>query len=545
MNRFVPLPFLLLVLGAVSLSAADDLPLGTGYRHDGTGVWPVKQAPVTWGHGKNVAWTLELPTWGNGGFCMADGKLFCMREARMGDPAEIGPQLLCIDPRKGEIMWERNVNQLGLHPPATAQKIQQEWTAEMALMRDYRALLKKLRELGKDQKQEIIATVKALQALGVSAKAKEKHPLPLDGRKPHRYDDPARWLPLGGQDRKQRRKFLKQHGCDMVAWSDSFPDNGNHLMGNAFCTPATDGEHVFVRTGHHVLACYDTDGEQRWLVQFSKKSGYTSYAPSPIVLGDSVVVYTVGSRSSDEIGLRVFDKRTGRQLYQLPQSDWAASYKLGQPAIFTLEGVDGPLAYLPDGRVVALADGKVLAEHIGWPSGGDNPLVIGDMIYVLNRQEGGGYDGGKHKVPKGLTAYRMSVEGGQLQVEQAWNNGEVSGHGLVHHGGLLFGTNRGDIIAVNAATGKQVVKRDNVHAGSWNLEIAAGKLYATDCKGLWSVLSADADLRLLAENDLSKPESEDHKGRMRTPSVSSTGPIAFYHGLAFIRHHDGIIAIAP
>ena len=151
------------------------------------------------------------------------------------------------------------------------------------------------------------------------------------------------------------------HGCGL----------GTDCIGMAYATPVSDGQRVYVTTTFSGAACFDFDGNQKWLA-FMPTTGKTeAYARSPLLYRDLLLSDTFGK-------LVAFDKATGvvRRMVETQGGSIAT------PAIVAVAGTDILLSegkQADGGSVTAtrLPDGKPL-RVVGWGIGGTQILADPD-----------------------------------------------------------------------------------------------------------------------------------------------------------------------
>lgn len=108
------------------------------------------------------------------------------------------------------------------------------------------------------------------------------------------------------------------------------------LNSHASSTPATDGERVFVaflEVNRMVVAAYDYNGKQQWLVRpgtFASKHGFCS---SPILYQDKVIVN--GDHDGDGY-MVALDRKSGRELWRIDRPNKTRSYCV--PLIREIDG---------------------------------------------------------------------------------------------------------------------------------------------------------------------------------------------------------------
>jgi outer membrane protein assembly factor BamB len=98
------------------------------------------------------------------------------------------------------------------------------------------------------------------------------------------------------------------------------------LNSHASSTPATDGRLVYVAfldRAEMVVAAYDLDGHQRWLVRPGPFSSMHGFCSSPILYKDKVVVN--GDHDGDSY-IVALDRSTGKTLWKVPRENKTRSY---------------------------------------------------------------------------------------------------------------------------------------------------------------------------------------------------------------------------
>ena len=85
-------------------------------------------------------------------------------------------------------------------------------------------------------------------------------------------------------------------------------ESGNVRNEPAAMTPVTDGENVYAFFADLGLVSYDAAGSVRWLTPLGPFTNSMGLAASPILAGDSVIVFADGN---DDSYIAAFDRRTG------------------------------------------------------------------------------------------------------------------------------------------------------------------------------------------------------------------------------------------
>jgi outer membrane protein assembly factor BamB len=424
----------LLLLGAFPALAGETI----GWRTDGSGSYPDAQPPLEWSPTKNVVWCASMPGYGVSHPVILGQRLFICSE-----PAT----LLCLDKGSGKVLWEKTCRYSEVEVPQDLRSQLAEELAKVAeLERKQAAIQKELdaqfRALQKDNvpREEIDKKVKPLR-VQIEDLKKEKHKLTVA----ERYTVP------------------RQHGT----------------AGYSAPTPVTDGKEVFVAYGNGLVACYDLDGNRKWLKLIEHSTLTFAHSASPILAGGRLLVHF-----TDLVAL---DPKTGDEVWRLPHPP---SY--GTPLAARIGDVD--VVFTPKGALVRAHDGKVLADKLG-SCGANSPTVHDGVVY---------YAHGDAK------AYRLKDLSAEPAKPPVMWKGKVKpgGYGFcspVVHEGLLYASNdQGILSVVDAATGESVyVERLDLGGSIYPSISAAGKyLYVSSDNGTTAVLQPGRELKVLARNKL-------------------------------------------
>jgi outer membrane protein assembly factor BamB len=251
-----------------------DVPLGhkdfypsterpVGFRGDGSGRFPGATPPVTWNAltGEGVAWKTALPGTSFSSAIVVGRKVFAVSSPH---------HLFCLDADSGQILWQKDVDPIGLLAP--------ERTAQV--------------------RQELAALVEEFKT----------QPAPAD---------------------KAARDVLAKKAATLAAQgavADGLPYGGFWSLASA--TPASDGARVYVQFPAGVLAAYTQDGTLVWQVP-ALPSGWAMGNSSPVVCQGRVLAIC-GARGSPT--LLCVDAATGKEQWKttFPTADHCGS---GSPAV--------------------------------------------------------------------------------------------------------------------------------------------------------------------------------------------------------------------
>jgi outer membrane protein assembly factor BamB len=316
---------------------------------------------------KNILWMTELPQRSNATPIVAGERLFVMAEP---------DELLCLDKQTGKVLWTAANSYYETLTPAERQ-------ANPAFRDKVDPLLAELKK-----ENDFIKRVRL---------------------------------------RAQVQKALTAIDADRFAWKTD-GHFGEHfgIVGFTTPTPVSDGRHVWVWCGNGVAACYDLDGQRRWITRVPADD--LSYASSPALAGGTLAVFL-----HKLIGL---DAQTGQVRWQQPK----VTINNGAVLAARLAGV--PVFVTQRGDVVRARDGHLLYRDPNQGSGDTGwcpPVILGDVVYQpvygvghLNILDFSGSEGEEWKpkrepirvptgrLPNGHVADRMTAGSPLVVEEQAY-----------------------------------------------------------------------------------------------------------------------------
>lgn len=230
-------------------------------------------------------------------------------------------------------------------------------------------------------------------------------------------------------------KILWQRSNDVSDLPEKVEDTPAHGdTGNTTPTPVSDGRSVYASFGSGIVACYDVQGQRKWLKHLAGAGLGDGRSASPVLVGDTLLV-SIGH-------LTALDTKTGKPRWQA--EDVAETY--GTSAKAKIGGVD--VVITPNGEIVRVADGVVLANTavmLRYAS----PIVHGNVVYFMDSIS---------------VALQLPNEANEnLRVKKLW---ETSLEGdffatPVYANGLLFGaSDQGKLIVMDTRDGKLLVNQD-------------------------------------------------------------------------------------
>jgi outer membrane protein assembly factor BamB len=278
---------------------------------------------------RNIAWSLPLPGV-NGGFygggtgcgspVIVDDRLYLLSEPH---------DLLCIRKTDGQVLWVRTNSYFDA---ATAEDRKKPAYAEAE------GLSKKLNEING-----------ALTAGPLTGKPLEEK-VKLEG---------ALWAKMQELDPTRYKKW-------------DVPD-----VGYSGFTPLSDGKFIYLWLGSGVTACYDLDGNRKWIRSDVLPMVEHGFSSSPILVDGKIIVFMRD--------LFAFDTKTGNQVWRVPvvahEGANPGGYFHGTPVRAQIGGT--PVIVLGNGTVIRAGDGKALCNN---PEMGTqaipSPVIEGGRLFL-------------------------------------------------------------------------------------------------------------------------------------------------------------------
>ena len=328
-----------------------------GYRNQQDGYYPNASPVTAWDlkTGMNVKWVTPLVRWSKGSPVVIGDKVFVTADPHV---------LICLDAMTGKILWERSANVLEVSKPSAFAKSKELWDAVVAAKKEAD---KKLAEIG----PHYAARLRALGAKGT--------PLPKAIRELRAIRE------VGRQYNAFWGHMYANNPMVKPAWDGHF--SGPWFLGYTFPTPVTDGKHVYVKFTTGANACFDLDGNRKWLVNTPYVDGGLTIGASPVLADDKVIICQAAyppdkeSRVARDLGFRfiALDAKTGKKLWttHVDEPDRATS----SPLVMRLtNGKEDMTVVVSDGgTVVRASDGKVLVGAMWGGNGSATGTTVGDI----------------------------------------------------------------------------------------------------------------------------------------------------------------------
>ena len=132
--------------------------------------------------------------------------------------------------------------------------------------------------------------------------------------------------------------------------------------GYSSATPVSDGKNIYVLFGTGIAACYDMEGNRKWIKMLEKPKDDWGHSASPLIVGDKLLVH-INS-------LIALDKKTGEQIWKSEAKPrWGTS-------VHTRIDDSGTTMVLEPGR-----EPKEVATN-ALESFRSSPVFVGKRVYI-------------------------------------------------------------------------------------------------------------------------------------------------------------------
>ncbi|MEM8954809.1 MAG: PQQ-binding-like beta-propeller repeat protein [Verrucomicrobiota bacterium] len=318
-----------------------------------------------------------------------------------------------------------------------------------------------------------------------------------------------------------------------VLWSEEFtPGNSKRHRYNsvAATTPAVDEERVYFSWGDKeslILMAFTHGGDEVWEADLGSVSGGHGFGASPVVYGDLLVLNN--DQEGEENGFLVaLDRETGEEAWRVDRESKRISYST--PVVYELGDEKGEVLVFTNWThgftAVDPTSGEVVAEKSVFYQETNERAISSPIAYndlVLGTC-------GFTKNPKHAVAMKLDAGG---DFEEVWRIERSVPHipSPIFVNDLVFLWDDGGIVTcVEPATGN-VKWRERVEAKGevYGSPVSDGeKIFSVDKEGVVSVIAADDEFEVLAQNDLGELCRS-------TPAIAD--------GVLYIRTHGKLHAI--
>lgn len=293
-----------------------------------------------------------------------------------------------------------------------------------------------------------------------------------------------------------------------LAWTRDVvkaPLEGMHKLNSyASGTPAADGKHVFVtffqteatsqqrgELGEMVVACYDYQGNKKWLVRVGAFSSIHGYCTSPVLYRNLVIVNGDHDGESYIAALR---KDSGDVVWKTPREHRTRSYVTP-----LLREIEGKMQAVMSGSKRVAGFDPDTGQRLWWVEGPTEQFVA-SMVY----------DEKAFYLTAGFPTYHvMAIKpGGRGDVSEShvtWHVTDARSYvpsPVVANGLLFVADDRGIAHCFDTGSGKHLWRERLGRHFSASLVTANGLVYLTTDDGITVVMKANREPRVVQTNEL-------------------------------------------
>ena len=267
------------------------------------------------------------------------------------------------------------------------------------------------------------------------------------------------------------------------------------LNSHASSTPATDGKLIYVAfldQKQMVVAAYDVDGNQRWLVRPGVFSSMHGFCSSPILFQDKVIVN--GDHDGDSY-IVALSRDRGRTLWKTPRENHTRSYCV--PLIRDLAGRTQMI--LSGDKSVASYDPKDGSRH--WIIDGPTEQFVASVVYNERADllfVTGGYP--DHHI----LAVKPDGRGNITNTKIVWRTNRGVSYvpsPISESDYFLVVSDSGVAHCFEAATGK-ILWQERMGEHHASLVSAGGLVYFLNDNGVMNVVKPGPEFERVARNEL-------------------------------------------
>ncbi len=302
-------------------------------------------------------------------------------------------------------------------------------------------------------------------------------------------------------------------------------------VGYSGFAPVTDGQLIWAWFASGVSACYDLDGNRKWIRVDNRPMVEHGFSSSPILVDGKLVVFMRD--------LMAFDAKTGALAWQTPVSPHQglnpAGFFHGTPLATAIGGV--PVIVLGNDSIVRASDGKVVytPKDIGAQCVA-SPIADAGMLFLV---PAGGTRFLIHPLPDVFAdPLKLATQTVKLDTS-AWPKYYMPWHlsSPVVHDGLAYLLNNSGVLTVVDVKAAEVVyqKLLDLDHFQWvnegaargigiSLVLAGGRIYAFGDAGGSVVFEPGRTFKQLAKNKLENPVLIGHWAERQERFVANPVP---------------------
>ena len=294
-----------------------------------------------------------------------------------------------------------------------------------------------------------------------------------------------------------------EHGQTTLEAIDStgHVDKLHKKNSNGSCTPAVDGERVYVAfadDSQYVFNAYDFDGNLVWTKDLGTFESQHGQGQSPMIIPQLDLVILANDQQGPSY-IHALNRKTGEEVWRSERTIRKTAY--ATPMLLDPESENPQLICISGATGVAALDAKTGQEL--WQSGA-LPLravaspVLGHGIILASCGQGG--------VGKHMVAVEPTSSNGKPGHRIRWERKEMLPYvptPVVHGDHFYIWTDQGIAVCLDPATG-ETVNRQRTGGGTFSSSpiLLDGKLYNISETGEVVVVSATPELEVLGHSQL-------------------------------------------
>jgi len=420
-----------------------------GWRTDSTGRYTDATPPTKWSTEENVIWKTAMKSQSNATPVVVGDRIFVCEERET---------LVCVGASDGEILWQKTNTYLDTVNPEERDKVrkQLEEVEIEKTTKDFRSTKNQLN----GTRNQLKKAQKKLEETPDDADLKKKI-----------------------EDLKKKRDNLKKRVDELDAKLKPVEEYIIPLThgtnGYSSPTPVSDGSNVYVLFGNGVAACYDMDGNRKWIKVVEKPTHGWGHSASPVLVGDKLLVHV---RS-----MIALNKDTGEVIWKSKANPrWGTS-------VHTLIG-DVDAVITPNGDIFRVNDGKQLTKGISSLEYAA-PIIQDGVVYFIQH-------GGK--------AFKLPSEtSDEIKPEFLWQTKprkERYYASSVYYGGLIYAVNQRSVFSVIDAHTGNVVNEKRLKLGKGtvypSVALADNYVFVSSDNGTTMVFDSGVEPLEISKNKL-------------------------------------------
>ena len=310
-------------------------------------------------------------------------------------------------------------------------------------------------------------------------------------------------------------------------WVKEFPSDEHHLhvrSSYASCTPAVDGEYVYVAwstPARTTFKAFDHFGEEVWSNDLGTWQSQHGFGTSPMLFGDLVVLSNSQQANQLKPGqkpgksfMMAFDRSTGNEVWRTPRESHNVCYSV--PFIHDLGNGKSELVCISTGEGFYALDPETGKEN--WSIEAFSMRTVGSPI------KAGGLIFGSTGSGKGGNYVTAVSPGKNAKIEYQIKTAAPYVPSMLAKDDLVFlWYDKGILTCIDAKTGTVHYKKRLDTAFSGSPVLVGDMMYCIDEAGVVFVVAAKKEFELIAKNELGEdsratPAIADGKMLLRTYS---------------------------